>query len=225
MEQEKSDNTSFITSPQQTIGEDGGERRQQGVVPTDHPHPGALVAKFMASRERNQRLQAEYDGKFTLTTTEPPTYHPSVRPIDDLVPIMVSEMELGKHHSGRKVTVAILTPPDVMNAIIAVAEDEEGTAMLLKLYHQPKLPGVRPDDVLSHNMVYIIKEPFFEAMADGTYSMRVDHVSDIVWMQVTDPRIPTKWKVSRPETVTSEQIRRQGNDAVKNEQWFKAGKL
>ncbi|KAI0427917.1 hypothetical protein F5Y09DRAFT_332956 [Xylaria sp. FL1042] len=158
-------------------------------------------------------------------TQVPSAYPPSVRMMDDLASMNISQMELQKHHRGKKVTVRVMTPQDTLNATMAIVEDEEGTAVVLQLYHQPKLPESDPQDILRPNMVLVVKEPFFKAAGDGAYSIRVDHVSDVVWMQNTDTRVPLKWRDHPSQPEASAVIRERGNTAVKNKQWTEAENL
>ncbi|KAM0539886.1 hypothetical protein ACHAO7_011738 [Fusarium culmorum] len=46
----------------------------------------------------------------------------------------IPEMQLDTHHRGHKVLLHILTPPDRNEAVLAIAEDEEGTPILLRLF-------------------------------------------------------------------------------------------
>ncbi|KAI1424670.1 hypothetical protein F5Y12DRAFT_435526 [Xylaria sp. FL1777] len=109
--------------------------------------------------------------------------------IHDLASIAISQMELQKYHRGKKVTLRVITPPDTVNAIMAIVKDEEVTAVILQLYHQSRPSEIDTHDILRPNMVLVVKEPFFKAAGDWAYSLRVDHVSDVVWLQRTDPRI------------------------------------
>ncbi|KAF5549502.1 TPR domain-containing protein [Fusarium mexicanum] len=75
-------------------------------------------------------------------------------------------------------------------------------------------------------MVCILKEPFFKCATDGTYSLRVNHPGDIIWLDGADDRIPSHW---RPSMVisggNSTDIRKQGNDAVQSKKWAEALRL
>jgi hypothetical protein len=113
-----------------------------------------------------------------------------------------------------------------MTAVMAIVEDEEGTAVLLQLYNQPEEDQVSHKQILKQGDVCIVKDPFFKATIDGAYSLRVDHVSDIIWLADTDERIPWKWRkrvLSLDET--SQDIRKQGNAAVKEGDWATAERL
>jgi hypothetical protein len=113
-----------------------------------------------------------------------------------------------------------------MTAVMAIAEDEEGTAVLLQLYNQPEEDQVSHHQILRQGDVCIVKDPFFKATTDGSYSIRVDHVSDIIWLEGTDHRIPLKWrKRVLPLEETSEDIRKHGNEAVKEGKWATAERL
>ncbi|KAI0973665.1 hypothetical protein F4678DRAFT_470909 [Xylaria arbuscula] len=179
----------------------------------------------MRQRHRNQIAQADKDSYMLKTTQVPSAYPPSIRMMDDLASMAISQMELQKHHRSKKVTLRVMTPPDTLNAVMAIVEDEEGTAVLLQLYHQRNPPEINPEDILRTNMVLVIKEPFFKAAGDGAYSIRVDHVSDVIWLHHTDPRVPPNWRAKYPKLGASAVIRAEGNTSVRNKKWGKAEQL
>ncbi|KAI1321894.1 TPR domain protein [Xylariaceae sp. FL0255] len=201
--------------------------RQRGYIPTDHPPKDMVVVRFMATLMAKSMARADDRGDMAqlITTQIPLAYPPCVMSMDDLTPMAIKQMRLLESQRGKKVTLRVLTPPDMMNAIMAIVEDEEGTAVLLQLYHQPKPPLIEPEDILHPGMVIVVKEPFFKVGTDGTYSIRVDHVSDVVWLQETDLRIPLQWQPRFVELEDSVTIRRRGNEFVQKEQWAKAERL
>ncbi|SPO04492.1 related to TPR domain protein [Cephalotrichum gorgonifer] len=130
------------------------------------------------------------------------------------------------HHRGSMALPRTLTPPQRMTAVMAIVEDEQGTAVLLQLYHQPEDSAVPTQEILQKGAICIVKEPFFKCSTDGTYSLRVDHVSDIIWLDGWDDRVPSKWRVPfLAPSDGSKGIRGQGNKAVKNQEWAKAERL
>ncbi|KAI0192384.1 TPR domain protein [Xylaria flabelliformis] len=197
---------------------------RRGQVPKDHPQPHVVINQFMRQRLKSQ-TKAKEDGYVIHTSQVPLAYPPSVRMVDDLVSMPISQMKLQNHHRGKKVILRVITPQVTTTAIMAIVEDEEGTAVLLQLYHQQQTIGTDLYDILHPNMVLMIKEPFFKTAADGAYSIRVDHVSDVVFLQNTSPCIPSKWKTQSHKTETSTIIRGQGNIAVKKRQWAEAEKF
>ncbi|KAI1411046.1 hypothetical protein F5Y13DRAFT_191633 [Hypoxylon sp. FL1857] len=193
--------------------------RRKGEKPRDHPHPSFLIHQFMFTRAATIMDKAEGHGRLA-TTLIPFYYPPCVRPIQDLKPLMISDMKLETHHRGSQVLVHVMTPPNRMDAIMVIVEDENGTAVLLQLYNQPKEDKVSNEHIIQEGDVCIIKEPFFKATPHGLYSLDVDHVSDIVWLQITDPRIPLKWRKRLDES--SRDIRMKGNAAVQRQDWGEA---
>ncbi|KAJ8106589.1 hypothetical protein ONZ43_g7016 [Nemania bipapillata] len=116
-------------------------------------------------------------------------------------------------------------PPRTMATMTAVAEDEEGTTVLLELHHQQSSSAIDVEDTLCPNTILIVKEPFFKATGDGAYGISVDHVSDIVWLNPTDPRIPPRWRDEDCEAEASSVLRGRGNMATNNSQWATAERL
>ncbi|ATY63752.1 TPR domain [Cordyceps militaris] len=196
-------------------------QRRNGQLVHDHPPPASVVSQFLAARMGGVDLSSD-PTKFVVSTTQlPPPYLPSECSVDELQPIRITHMRLGEHHRGTKVIVRILTPPRRINAVLAVAEDLAGTAVLLQLYHQPPATVFFPDEIIQKGSVLMIKEPFFKCSTDGSYSLRVDHLSDIVWLKPFDSRIPDVWRDEFPR-MNSEAVRMRGNECVKNGRWAKA---
>ncbi|KAI8227020.1 hypothetical protein K4K55_008211 [Colletotrichum sp. SAR 10_96] len=194
---------------------------RKGETPTDHPPSNILVARFMMARSAS--LARSGDQTTYSTTQVPPPYPPCVRSAASLRPLPISKMKLEEHHRGKQVVIRTMTPPDKMNAVMAIAEDEEGTAVLLQLYNQPE--DVKADELLPQSSVHIIKEPFFKVTTDGKYSLRVDHVSDILLLSANDERIPKRWRTPKQTDGNSEETRLQGNAAVKQQDWGRAERL
>lgn len=74
---------------------------------------------------------------------------------------------------------------------MAIVEDKQQTPLLLQLYHQTDETVIRAKEILEPNRICILKEPFFKRAADGSYSLRVDYVSDVTWLNDTNKQIPT----------------------------------
>ncbi|KAK7751216.1 hypothetical protein SLS62_006902 [Diatrype stigma] len=195
---------------------------RKGERPQNHPHPQFLIFQFMTKLHQNQ-TPPEATGHMIQTSQFPLPYLPSVQPVNNLQTLMISQMILETHHRGKKAVIRALTPPDRMTAVMAIVEDEEGTAVLLQLYNQPEEVEVNKDTILQKDSIYIVKEPFFKATTDGSYSLRVDHVSDIVYLLDDDERVPRKWrKRSLGAGDDSQNLRMHGNVAVQKGNWAEA---
>ncbi|KID83169.1 TPR domain protein [Metarhizium guizhouense ARSEF 977] len=134
-------------------------------------------------------------------------------------------MKLETHHRGARIVVRICTPPQRMTAVMAIVEDEQSTAVLLQLYHQPTELVVPADEIMQKGGVLVLKEPFFKCCTDGAYSLRVDHVSDIIWLDGTEECVPSKWRRPKSRSKDSTSIRVEGNQAVTESNWAAAHRL
>lgn len=199
--------------------------RRKGQKPQDHPPPWVLIQSF------TMKLVSKFDmnrSNVIATSQIPEPYLPCVKPAAELKPMAISQMELETHHRGQRIVVRILTPPDRMNAVMAIVEDENGTAVLLQLYHQAPEEVVPAAAFIKPGALVLLKEPFFKAATDGRYSLRADHLSDVMWLEETDDLVPVKWRKSSKapvDTSTSLDFRTQGNDAVGRKQWAEAERL
>ncbi|KND88680.1 Protein unc-45 [Tolypocladium ophioglossoides CBS 100239] len=200
--------------------------RRKGHMVQDHPPPELLVSNFMMKLFASAIHSGPDDINMIATSQVPAPYTPCARSVSELRPIMISDMRLETHHRGTRTLVRVRTPPQRITAVMAIVEDEQGTAVLLQLYYQPEELVVPAEEILQPDSVCILKEPFFKCATDGSYSLRVDHLSDIIWLEDGDERVPPKWrKPALTLNDNSESIRMQGNDAVQNQSWAVAQRL
>ncbi|ENH67367.1 hypothetical protein FOC1_g10007145 [Fusarium oxysporum f. sp. cubense race 1] len=193
------------------------EAARKGQLVTDHPDPEALVEA--PRKESTKRNVTAEKASFSVTQI-PDLYEPCVIPEDDLEPMPISDMRLKTHHRGKKVLLRVKTAPARVTAVVTIVEDEEGTAVLLALYQQLQ------EDLLTvrhpaQDSVAILKDPFFEQTAEGTYSLQVVHPSDIIWLEDHDERIPEQWRVHR-KIKSSAKYRAEGEGLASKEHWLPA---
>ncbi|KAK2029870.1 hypothetical protein LX32DRAFT_692917 [Colletotrichum zoysiae] len=201
-------------------------RSMKGQIPRDHPSPFMLVGDFNMARARAMIEMAMKPRQYHVKTSQMPSaYLPCNRSENELQPLPISKMRLEEHHRGTYVLVRTMTMPNKINVILAIAEDEEGTAVLLQLYNQPEEPEFDIEDILPQGSVCLIKEPFFKKATDGKYSLRVDHVGDFCLLARDDERIPQRWRSVPHFAPNSESIRARGNTAVGQKKWGRAEKL
>ncbi|KNG84245.1 hypothetical protein ANOM_007397 [Aspergillus nomiae NRRL 13137] len=122
----------------------------------------------------------------------PPAYHPCTRSVCDLQPIMIKDLRVETHHRDSYLLLRSVTPPDEMTAILAIVEDENGDVLMLQLYNQDMDRPV--EENLPEGTALIVKEPFLKLMSDGEYGIRIDHVSDIIFLSAFDERVPLCWR-------------------------------
>lgn len=199
-------------------------KKRKGQLVHDHPPKIFLISRFMENRQ-DPGARRGSDMALISTSQIPAPCPPSILPLSELEPIMISDMRLETHHRGRKIFLQVLTPPSRITAVMAIVEDERGDAVVLQLYHQPE-ESVMPAKEVLMSGVCVVKEPYFKCATDGTYGVRIDHVSDVVWLDPSDDRVPQKWRRPKStQSANSANIRKQGNDAVKSKKWAEAERL
>ncbi|OBS25984.1 hypothetical protein FPOA_06514 [Fusarium poae] len=207
----------FLTAPSSTPGSGIFEK----ILGTRYPFP-------------NSKILDEYNKSIPITQVPAP-YPPCTIAEKDLKPIKISEMQLETHHRGRKVLLHILSPPDRTESILAAAEDENGTGILLQLFQQPEEKQIPCNVSILDYKVCIVKDPFFQRAFDSDsygpfekqtayYCLRIDHPGDIIGVPHGDKRIPEKWRgdVIMDERNSSSGYREKGNKAFRNKQWGNA---
>jgi hypothetical protein len=150
----------------------------------------------------------------------PPSYPLCDLPSAALQKIRFRELRLETHYWGRYL-VCSLTPPWSATGIGTIIEDEWGEAMQLQLYHQlrPDAPQETQDMVVPADMVFIIKKPNYKVTADGGYGIRVNHVSNVLWLATVDEGIPNAWHAPTYLLAKGTEVWRQEGNVT-----FKAGR-
>ncbi|KAG9502258.1 hypothetical protein J7337_005084 [Fusarium musae] len=245
----------WVKTTQATLAE---AQTKKGQFVTDHPTKDAVEKLFMARVLGKAiltpglnpagtfvRMACGSDYSFPgskliedhsaipITTVEGP-YPPCAIPEKDLKPISISQMRLETHHWGSKVLLHQLSLVDRGEAIMFIVEDQAGTAVLLKLYHQPLEKEISCNWTMLDYRVCIVKNPFFQRVHDtitpnfcqipqSYYTLRVDHPGDIIPLRHGDGRIPEAWKVNPDrDDKTSHGYRDLGNKAFGKKDWAAA---
>jgi hypothetical protein len=70
-------------------------------------------------------------------------------------------------------------------------------------------------------MVVIVKEPYFIFLYEHYYVLRVDYVSDILWLPDGDEKIPIAWRSIIPAK-SAFQWNKEGSGYVKEKKFWEA---
>lgn len=70
-------------------------------------------------------------------------------------------------------------------------------------------------------MVLLLKEPYFRQTANGAYVLRVDHVSNLIWLRGDDERIPFAG-MPRILELDPAESRLEGNNHFNKNEWGSA---
>ena len=178
-----------------------------------------LVKAHMVWHESLKPLNIQGSGFIPRHFDLPPPYLPSVTPLEALDKLYIDDLSPGTHHRGSYILLRAITPSIRMAVTITIVEDEKEDVVTFHFYHLEE--GDYPTaGMIQEGSVCIIKEPWVVLSRDGAYVVRVDHVSDVIWLPKVDSRRPLAWQPQENGTIkTAKQWKDDGNDAMR------AGKL
>ena len=108
-----------------------------------------------------------------------------------LEPISISDLRLETHHRGKVIFVRTFGHPQRISAIQNAVEDTDGNVDRLAVYNEAE--ELTANQILPIDNVFAVKEPFYKTTADGGYSLRVDHPSDLIRLQSKDVLFPKEF--------------------------------
>ena len=192
---------------------------RKGEKPRDRKTRSQLIhIQIVAQATKEMRAQGSIYS-LIYQSFVPPPYLPSVRSITDMRKIYIKDLELQVHHRGSYLILRAATPAYVLTAVSAVMEDEKDAGVVLQLYHQKDYVSRPLAQAIEPGNICIIKEPYYKVGNDGEYGVRVDHVSDVIWLMPDADEVPDAWKSQLSEIQDAEKLRIAGNTE------FKAGNL
>lgn len=198
---------------------------RKGEVPTDRKSRAELIQDCVISTLVSAVGQIHFSNRSTQLNSSflPPHYLPSSAPLKDLEKMLIKDLQLETHHRGYYVLLRVVTRPVRMTAILTLVEDETDDVVMLQLYQQEG-EDIRPAlDIVREGTVCIIKEPYFKTMSSGGYGLRVDHVSDLIWLSENSDQLPECWL---PRIIsldkTADDWKQEGNAAFKAEDFHGA---
>ncbi|KAI9767247.1 MAG: hypothetical protein M1840_005847 [Geoglossum simile] len=166
-------------------------KRRQGQRPRDRKSREETYNKFMiAFMFRGNKRQKD----MVHSSFIPPAYIPCNTPMTQLRRVAIKDLQLETHHRGTYLPLRSITPPNLMTAIMAIMEDENGDTVMLQLYQQEDEDTRAAADIVDVGTLLLVKEPYFKVMGDGEYGLRVDHLSDVIHLERDDARTPEAWQ-------------------------------
>lgn len=165
---------------------------------------------------QKERCSSVGEKKASLSTNH--TYPPSTASIKSLDKVFVADMILNSQHRG-SYTLVRLDPNENLGSGIGIGVDETGNAvgirMILQNGHQVY------NEYLGDAKFLIIKEPLYKSLP-GTSAgyISVFHISDVMALSHSDPRLPQWWKLQ--VEMTTDKWRLVGNQAVREKKFYSA---
>ena len=98
-----------------------------------------------------------------------------------------------------------------------LVEDERDDVVLLQMYNQEEEDERKVTSIAPVGAVFFVKEPFFKVTTSGDYSLRVDHLTDVVRLDESrDPLVPAAWRKRiielKPDEGLADALKKEGND-------------
>ncbi|KAK3115056.1 hypothetical protein LTR53_005975 [Teratosphaeriaceae sp. CCFEE 6253] len=190
-------------------------QRRKGQKPTGKPDRAALKVDFAWKADfmpAGHRMRTSFIGE---------AHPPSTTPVADLKPMLISDLLLETHHTGRVLILRTFAHPRRLQSVQNGVEDEDGNVDRLAVYNTD--PGIAHERILPRDAIIAVKEPFYKATADGGYTIRVDHPSDLVRLSGTDDLVPPRLAPGLTELdIKASKIKAQGNDAYVKKDYLTA---
>lgn len=213
--------TASLAKQKQTLD---ATHERKGDRPKDMKPLGLLIEESSAVHLR-QKMMMNHRHKIHHSWVADP-YPPSVAPLSTLQKLCVDEMRLEMHHRGSYALLRVSSPATRMTAVMVVVEDERGNGVVLQVHQLEDTEFELAEDVARVGDVCVVKEPYFKTMGCEEYGIRVDHVTDIVWLAKDDSRIPLRWAPRVSEVgKTAKELKEEGNAALKARNLTKAVKV
>lgn len=161
-----------------------------------------LLKQFKYRQKMNQDQPR---GRARASTVDvsfaPPIYPPCLAPLKDLKKVMFKDLLLETHHRGSYILVRSITEAEKMTAVVAIVEDEKKDAIPIQILNE-KL--CFHDGSVDKGHILLVKEPYLTLTSVGEYGVRVDHVSDVLFIPLFDKMVPSAWREQLPEDETSQ---------------------
>ncbi|SMQ54380.1 unnamed protein product [Zymoseptoria tritici ST99CH_3D7] len=164
----------------------------------------SLMADMAGQIEPGMSVSSRPDAMVALAVGNP--FPPSTTKLDDLKPMLISELQIDTHHQGRVLDVKrCAAVVELVAYSWTIVEDKAGDVERIEIYlHKFK----RGEEALDCGPNFRIKEPYFTINEQGEPTIRIHHPSDLVRLD-TDP-VPK----------TAQKCKDLGNAALKRKEYF-----
>lgn len=149
-----------------------------------------IIMMFMLQRMRAGVNPAGYP--VMRSSFVPAAYPPCIAPLEALDKVVIRDLTLETHHRGSYLLLRAVTPASIITAAMCIVEDEDNQVLVLQLYNQES--EIATDGRLVEDTILLVKEPYLRVMADGDPGIRVDHLSDVIFLPDDHDLIPLSWR-------------------------------
>ncbi|OCL07988.1 hypothetical protein AOQ84DRAFT_389153 [Glonium stellatum] len=186
------------------------------------PSKEALINNhYQSSLQTLMRADGRFESRQSFI---PEAYPPATAPLCDLKEILLNQLRLEIYHVGRVLFAKLIVEPTRWTGITTLIEDSNGDVERLQIYNQSN--DIDAGLILPCGRVVAIKDPYYKTSADGGYSVRVDHPSDILLLPPTSEFVPPSLGADIIDLQkTALQLKEEGNTAYKRKDYLEAIEL
>ncbi|EMD86673.1 hypothetical protein COCC4DRAFT_143738 [Bipolaris maydis ATCC 48331] len=197
-------------------------KQKQGQCPRDRKGREEMLLEFMMASMATSMKQSNQTHMVHSSFVRG-AYPPCTVSVDTLKSLSIGKLRLETHHRGASLLLRTLTAPNRMTGILVLVEDQNRDVTVLQLYRQRDEHSRAASDIIGEGSILIIKEPFFKVMASGEYGIRVDHVSDVMFLDKDDLKVPQTWRPQLSEIGKSaDALKLEGNTLMGKGKYWKA---
>ncbi|KAJ5960083.1 uncharacterized protein N7479_007233 [Penicillium vulpinum] len=161
-----------------------------------------LLRKFIFWQKRSKDQPGGQDSAGMVDVSfAPPIYPPCLASLKDLKRVMIKDLLFETHHRGSYILVRSITRAEKMAAVTVIVEDEQKHAIPLRMLNE-KLSC--HDGFAGKGEILLVKEPYLTLIPGVEYGIKVDHISDIMFIPMFDNMVPSAWREQLPEHETSQ---------------------
>ncbi|EPS45106.1 hypothetical protein H072_902 [Dactylellina haptotyla CBS 200.50] len=139
-------------------------------------------------------------------------YAPSVEKLEGLKKIFIEDLTMQTRHHGTIVFLRTITDMKRLVTDCAIVEDEKGEATQLQVFNLGGNTNLQ--ELFPKGQIVAIKESMYRYSNTSIPSIRVDHFTDMVFLDGDDPMVPEKWVVPALD-MTAEEFMDLGNKCLK----------
>jgi hypothetical protein len=121
----------------------------------------------------------------------PLPYLPSRSTLSQIIRVNLSNLRIDCREVNDAVLFRTIAEPYVYSSSITIVEDYNGDVARLTVCN---IDDSMNDPMFPIGTILAVKQPCWSAVPSGGYHIRVDHPSDIVFLETTDDTVPSAWK-------------------------------
>ncbi|KAL4965471.1 uncharacterized protein BDV14DRAFT_199875 [Aspergillus stella-maris] len=125
--------------------------------------------------------------------THPQPYPPCTKPIADLKRVTLRDCALKTRHNDSYLVLRAIYSV-ASGRVLVNAEDQDGDLVVLYVSGQEEVLVINAE--LRGGTVMVIKQPCVGVVRGRARAIRVDHVSDVVFLPLYDEHVPACWRSS-----------------------------